>query len=76
MCHNCTKNHKINRFHIRCLCLLYNEKWSSFEEVLEKNSSAFIHDRYLRALATVMYKVYHKISWYITYHIWDMKPKE
>ena len=34
MCHNRTKNIKINRLHERCLCLIYNEK-SSFEELLE-----------------------------------------
>ena len=35
MCHNCTKNDKINRLHERCLRLLYNDKKSSFHDLLE-----------------------------------------
>ena len=34
MCHNCTKNNKINRFHERCLRLIYNNKKSSFKQLL------------------------------------------
>ena len=31
MCHNRTSNSKINRLHERCLCLIYNDKKSSFK---------------------------------------------
>ena len=62
MCHNRTKNSKLNRLHERCLCLIYNGKKSSFEQLLEIDSSVSIHDRNLRALATEMYKIYHGIS--------------
>ena len=62
MCHNRTKNNKINKLHERCLCLIYNDKKSSFEQLLEIDSSVSIHDRNLRALATEMYKIYHGIS--------------
>ena len=55
MCHNHTKKNKINR-------LLYNDKKSSFEELLDMDSSVFVHDRNLRALATEMYEIYHGIS--------------
>ena len=61
MRHNCTKNNKINRLHERYLSLIYNKK-SSFEELLEIDSSVSIHDRNLRALAVEMYKIYHGIS--------------
>ena len=62
MCHNCTKNNKIVRLHERCLRSIYNDKKSSFEQLLEIDSSVSVHDRNLRALATEMYKIYHGIS--------------
>ena len=37
-------------------------KKSSFEQLLEIDSSVSVHDRNLRALATEMYKIYHGIS--------------
>ena len=58
LCHNRTKNRKINRLYERCLRLIYNDKKSSFEELLEIDSSTSVHNRNLRALATEMYKVY------------------
>ena len=61
MCHNRTKNNKINRLHERCLRLTYNDKKSSFEQLLETDSSVSAHDRNLRALATEMYKIYYGI---------------
>ena len=62
MSHILTKNNKINRLHERCLRLIYNYKKSSFEQLLEIDSSVSVHDRNLRALATEMYKIYHGIS--------------
>ena len=35
MCHNRTKINKINRIHERCLRLLYNDKKSSFHDLIE-----------------------------------------
>ena len=60
MCHNRSKN-KINKLH-ECLRLIYNDKKSSFEELLEVDSSVSVHDRNLRGLATEIYKIYHGIS--------------
>ena len=37
MCHNGTYNNKTNRLHERCLRLIYNDKCSSFEELLVKD---------------------------------------
>ena len=36
MCHNRTKNNKINRLHERCMRLLYKNKKSSFHDLLER----------------------------------------
>ena len=62
MCHNRTKNNKINTLHERCLPLIYKDRKSSFEQLLEIDSSDSAHDRNLRTLATEIYKIYHDIS--------------
>ena len=62
MCHNRTTNRKINRLHERCLRIIYNDKQSSFKMLLEKNSSASIHDENIQCLATGMYKVSNRLS--------------
>ena len=38
MCHDRTKINKINRLHERYLCLIYNGKKASFEQLLEIES--------------------------------------
>lgn len=35
-------SNKTSRLHKHCLCVIYNNENSSFEELLEKNNSAFI----------------------------------
>ena len=62
MCRNRTYYNKINRFHERCLRMIYNDKRSSFEDLLEKDNSVSIHHKNLQALATEMFKVYNKTS--------------
>ena len=42
----------------RCLRLIYNDKKSSFEDLLEKDESVSIHHRNLRALAAELLKVF------------------
>ena len=51
MCHNRTRNNKINRLHERCLRLIYNDKKSSFKDLLEKDGSVSVHQRNIRSLA-------------------------
>ena len=55
MCHDCTKTNKINRLHERYLCLIYNDKKASFEQLLEIDSLSI-------SLAIEMYKIHHGIS--------------
>ena len=62
MCHNHTKNNKINRIHERCLRLIYNDKKSSFENLIDKDKSVSIHHRNLKRLAIEMYEVNPGIS--------------
>ena len=37
MCHICLINNKINRLHKKCLLIVYSDKTSSFEELLDKD---------------------------------------
>ena len=44
-CHNRKANRKINRLHKRSLQIIYNDKQSSFERLLQKDISTSIYDR-------------------------------
>ena len=57
MCHSRIINKKINRLHERCLRIIYCDKQSSFEELLEKYSSVSTYKRDIQILAREMYKV-------------------
>ena len=45
MCHSRKINTQINKLHERALRLVYNDKNSSFRELLEKDNSVTIHER-------------------------------
>ena len=42
-CYNHSLNHKTNQLHERCLRIIYSDKKSSFDELLDKNESVSIH---------------------------------
>ena len=56
MFHSRGKN-KINQIHERCLRIIYNDKKSTFYELLEKDGSVSIHMQNLRFLACVMFSL-------------------
>ena len=60
MCYNRTYKNKINRLHEKCLRLIYNDKRSSFEDLLEIDNSVSIHHKHLKALSTERFKVHTK----------------
>ena len=62
MFHSATLNNKINSLHERCLRLIYNDKHSTFHELLEKDCSVSIHTRNLQFLVTEVYKLAKGIS--------------
>ena len=57
MCHSGENNNKINKLHERCLRIIYNDKPSSFNAILEKDGSVSIHERNIKILAIEMFKV-------------------
>ena len=62
MFHSRNLNNKINRLHERCLRVIYNDKTSSFEQLLENDNSVSIHHRNIQTLAIEMYKVTNGLS--------------
>ena len=57
MFHGRGKNNKINRIHERWLRIIYNDKKSTFYELLEKDGSVSIHKRNLRFPACEMFRL-------------------
>ena len=56
MLHSRRNNNIIRNLHERCLRLIYNDKNSSYEELLTKDGSVSIHHRNIQALETEFYK--------------------
>ena len=56
MCHSRAMNNKINRLQERCLHIVYSDKRSFFEKLLENDGSVTIQTRNLRTLATETFK--------------------
>ena len=50
-------NNKINPLHEKCLRIVYNEKLSCFEELLDKDGSVTTNKINLQVLVTEMFKV-------------------
>ena len=62
MYHSRANNGKINRLHERCLQIIYFDKQSSFETLLEKDGSVSIRNRNLQILSTEIYKIKNDLS--------------
>ena len=57
MCHSRNINNQINKLYECALRLVYNDKSSSFRELLERDKSVTIHERIIQVLLTVIFKV-------------------
>ena len=62
MFHSRNLNNKINRLHEHCLRVIYNDKTSSFEQLLENDNSVSIHHRNIQTLVIEMYQVTNGLS--------------
>ena len=62
MFHSRSLNNKINRIHERALRITYNDKSSSFQNLLEKDNSVTIHHKNIKILATETYKFLQGLS--------------
>ena len=62
MFHSRSLNNKINRIHERALQITYNDKSSSFQDLLKKDNSVSIHHRNIRTLATEIFKFLQGLS--------------
>ena len=62
MCHSRGLNNKINNIHKRALRIVYQDKKSNLQDLLQKGNSASIHMKNLQYLATEVYKVKNCIS--------------
>ena len=58
MFHSRKSNNKINRLHERCLRLIYSDRGSSYEELLDNDNSVPIHQNNLQKLAIEMFKTH------------------
>ena len=56
MFHSRELNNKTNRIHERSLRLVYSDKTSTFQELLDKDKFVFVHNKYLQVLPTEFYK--------------------
>ena len=57
MCHSRKRYHEINRLHEKCLRIIYNDRRSSYEELLSKDDSVFMHHKNLQKFVIEIYKV-------------------
>ena len=57
MLHSRCNNNKIKYLHERCLQLIYNDKPSSYQELLQKGGSVSIHQENTEELVTEIFKV-------------------
>ena len=63
MSHSRENHRKINRLREWCyIRTIYNDKQSSFNELLEKDGSVSIHEGNLQVLATEIYKISNGLS--------------
>ena len=76
MLHSRETNNKTKHLHVRCLRLIYTDKKSPYENLLEKDNSVSIHHKKFQALAIDMFKVKHKLCPEITRDIFYGKDKQ
>ena len=62
LCHSRSLNNRINRIHEHALRIVFSDYISSFDELINKSGSVWIHHRNLQFLAIEIYKALHNLS--------------
>ena len=77
MFHIRTLNNRINKLHERCLRIIYNNKVSSFEDLLELDRSVSVHTRNLQTLLLkcLRYLKILRLKSFQTFLVSDMKHR-
>lgn len=73
MCCNRSYNNRINRLHERSLRMVYNDKESSFSELLIKDRSVSIHVRNIQALMVELYKVKNNLAPVLVSQVFELR---
>ena len=69
-------NNRINNIHHRALRIAYQDKKSSFEELLQNDNSVSVHMRNLQYLATEIFKVKNVSSPIIMNEVFNFQDNE
>ena len=81
MFHSRKSNNKINLLHERALRMIYNDRISSFQDLLDKDNSFTVHHFNIQSLAIEMIKVTNNIAAIIigdlftTYYSYNLPSK-
>ena len=73
MFHSRTLNNRINKIHERALRIVYNDDYSSFNDLLKKDGSITIHERNIQVLAIEVFKVINGLSPKIMNEVFPLK---
>ena len=75
MLHSRKLNNRINRLHDRALRLVYQDKNSTFKELLEKDESFTVHERNIQTLGIELYKVAYGLAPEIMRLVFPLNPR-
>ena len=73
--HSRKLNTRINKIHERALRIVYQDRKSTFKELLEKDESFTVHERNIQTLGIELYKVASGFSPHIMKLVLPLKPK-
>ena len=76
MCYSRSLNNKINNIHNRALRIVYQDKKSNLQDVLQKGKSVSIHMKNLQYLATEIYTVKNCLSPKIMKEVFILQENE
>ena len=75
MLHSRSNNSNIKHLHERCLRIVYQDKRSSYENLLVKDGTVSMHHRNIQALAVEMYKIKNDLSTEILFNIFTQRTQ-